>query len=69
MHSREESAKQLGYKLTKTGISLVFRKSQGISDRLRPTILKQLRSFLGAANQFKNFIPSPATIQDPLNQF
>ena len=40
----------LGYRLSKTGISPINAKSQGISDRLRPTNLKQLRSFLGAVN-------------------
>ena len=34
----------LGYKLSRTGISPINTKAQGISSRLRPTNLKQLRS-------------------------
>ena len=48
-----------------TGISPRNTKAQGISDRLRPTNLKQLRSFLGAVNQFNKFIPNLASISFP----
>ena len=61
----QESIEWLGYKLTRTGISPVNTKSQGISERLRPTNLKQLRSFLGAVNQFNKFIPNLALISHP----
>ena len=61
----QESIEWLGYKLTRTGISPVNAKSQGISERLRPTNLKQLRSFLGAVNQFNKFIPNLAAISFP----
>ena len=61
----QENVEWLGYKLTRTGISPVNAKSQGISERLRPTNLKQLRSFLGAVNQFNNFIPNLAAISFP----
>ena len=54
----QDSMDWLGYKLTRTGISPVNAKSQGITERLRPTNLKQLRSFLGAVNQFNKFIPN-----------
>ena len=57
--------KRLGYKLTRTGISPVNAKSQGISERLRPTNSKQLRSFLGAVSQFNKFIPNLAAISFP----
>ena len=56
----EESIEWPGYKLTRTGISPINTKAQGISDRLRPTNLKLLRSFLGAVNQFNKFIPNLA---------
>ena len=39
----------LGFKLTSSGISPINTKVQGISGELRPTNLKELRSFLGAA--------------------
>ena len=42
----------LGLKLTSSGLSPINTKVQGISDKLRPTNLKELRSFLGAVNQF-----------------
>ena len=61
----QESIEWLGYKLTRTGISPVNAKSQGISERLRPTNLKQLCSFLGAVNQFNKFIPNLAAISFP----
>ena len=60
-----ECIEWLGYKLTRTCISPVNAKSQGISERLRPTNLKQLRSFLGAVNQFNKIIPKLATIRHP----
>ena len=37
----QESIKWLGYILTRNGISPYNAKAQGISDRLRPTNLKQ----------------------------
>ena len=61
----QESIEWLGFKLSRTGISPINTKSQGISQRLRPTNLKQLRSFLGAVNQFNIFIPSLASISFP----
>ena len=59
------SIEWLGYKLSRTGISPINTKAQGISSRLRPTNLKQLRSFLGAVNQFNKFTPNLATISYP----
>ena len=61
----QESIEWLGFKLSRTGISPINTKSQGISQRLRPTNLKQLRSFLGAVNEFNIFIPSLASISFP----
>ena len=46
----------LGFKLTRTGISPKNSKVQGITEKLRPTNLKELRSFLGAVNQFNKFV-------------
>ena len=61
----QECIELLGYKLKRTVISPVNAKSQGISERLRPTNLKQLRSFLGAVNQFNKFMPNLAAISFP----
>ena len=55
----------LGFKMTNEGISPVNTKVQGIAEKLRPEKLKELRSFLGAVNQFNNFIPDLASICFP----
>ena len=65
----QDSIEWLGYKLTKTSISPVNAKSQGTTERLTPTNLKQLRSFLGAVNQFNRFIPNLAAISFPFEIF
>ena len=55
----------LGFNLTNSGISPINSKVQGITEKLRPTNLKELRSFLGAVNQFNRFVPDLATICFP----
>ena len=52
----------LGYKITGEGISPKDTKVQGISEKLRPSHLKGLRSFLGAVNQLNKFIPNLASM-------
>ena len=47
----------LSFKMTSQGISPINSKVQGITEKLRPTNLKELQSFLGAVNQFIKFIP------------
>ena len=53
------------YNLSQQGVAPINSKVQGISERLRPTNLKQLRSFLGAVNQFNKFIPDLAKLCFP----
>ena len=48
--------------MTNNGISPVNTKVQGITEKLRPLNLKEMRSFLGAVNQFNKFIPDLASI-------
>ena len=55
----------LGFKMTSQGISPVNSKVQGITEKLRPTKLKEVRSFLGAVNQFNKFIPDLASMCFP----
>ena len=55
----------VGYKLSQKSVAPINSKVQGISDRLKPTNLKQLRSYLGAVNQFNKFIPNLASIYSP----
>ena len=47
----------LEFKMTNSGVLPVNNKVQGIKERLQPTNLNELRSYLGAVNQFKNFVP------------
>ena len=61
----ENEIEWLGFKLTNQGILPVNSKVQGITEKLRPTNLKELRSFLGAVNQFNKFIPDLASICFP----
>ena len=56
----------LGFQLTPEGIRPIQSKVQGISDRMRPTNIRQLRSLMGAVNQLNKFIPNLATICAPL---
>ena len=64
----QDSIEWLGYKLTKTGISPVNAKSQKLTERLRPTNLKQLRSFLSAVNHSNEFIPNLAANSFPFRK-
>ena len=61
----ENEIEWLGFKLTNQGFLPVNSKVQGITEKLRPTNLKELRSFLGAVNQFNKFIPDLASICSP----
>ena len=47
----------LGYELTRSVISPVNGKVQGIKEKLKPTNLKELRSLLGAVNQLNELVP------------
>ena len=60
----ENEIEWLGFKLTNQGILPVNSKIQGITEKL-PKNLKELRSFLGAVNQFNKFIPDVASICFP----
>ena len=51
----------LGFKMTSQGISPINSKVQGITEKLRPTSLKEIRLFLGAVNQFNKLIPDLAS--------
>ena len=57
-----KSFEWVGYKLSQQGVAPINSKVQGISERLRPTNLKHLQSFLGAVNQFNKFFPDLAKL-------
>ena len=52
----------VSYELDQTGIKPIQSKVQKITDKLQPQTLKQLRSYLGAVNQFNRFIPDLAKL-------
>ena len=47
--------------MTNSGVPPVNNKLQGITERLRPSNLKELRSYLDAVNQLNKFVPDLAT--------
>ena len=55
----------LGYELLGEGISPINGKVQRITERLRPSNLRELRSFLGAVNQLDKYVPELANICAP----
>ena len=60
-----EDIEWVGYKLLQQGVTPINSKKQRISGRVKPTNLKQSRSFLGAVNQFNKFIPNLAQLCFP----
>ena len=61
----KQETEWLGFKMTSSGITPINSKVQGITEKLRPTRLKELRSFLGAVNQFNKFFQDLASICFP----
>ena len=57
--------KRVSYKLSPEGVAPINSTLQGITDRLKPTNLKQLRSVLGAVTQLSKFIPDLAKLYLP----
>ena len=56
----------LGYQLTRSGVKLEEEKTQATTDKIKPKNLKELRSFMGALNQMKRFIPNLMKLFAPL---
>ena len=55
----------IGFESPNSGISPVNNKVQSITERLRPTNLKELRLDVGAVNQINKFIPDLAAERFP----
>lgn len=58
--------KYLGYLIDRSGISLSDSRISAIANLRAPRTRRQLRSFLGATNFFRSFIPRYAEISAPL---
>ena len=61
----KQNIEWLGFKMISSGILPINSKVQGKTEKLRPTKLKELRSFLGAVLQFSKFVPDLASICFP----
>jgi hypothetical protein len=57
----------LGHVFSKDGYSLSSERKQGVLSIPAPITLKQLRSFLGVVNFFRDFIPNLSTMLAPLS--
>ena len=62
----QPSVPYLGYQLSQDGISPGKIKANAVLESQPPTTLRQLQSFLGLCNFFRNFIPNFAMIAGPL---
>ena len=56
----------VGHLFNSKGYHMSEERKQGIQDMARPISLKQLRSFLGMVNYFRDFIPHISTVLAPL---
>ena len=54
-----------GFRISEKGIKPLNEKIQGISEKMKPKNLKELRSYLGAVNQLTKFKPGLAKITEP----
>ena len=62
------SVQYLGYTITAKGITPGKEKTEAIAKASPPTCQKKLRSFLGLANYFRQYIPRFAQLAAPLFQ-
>ena len=62
----ESEFNYLGHKLTPSGITPEFTKTEAILKLQHPKSLKQLRSFMGSINHLSKFIPNAASLTDQL---
>ena len=56
----------VGRTISKDGVSMSTKKINSVLDFPKPTVNTQLRSFLGLANYFKDFVPNHSNVVSPL---
>jgi hypothetical protein len=59
----------LGYRISKHRVEPDARKIEVIKNFLTPRTAKQLKSFLGLAGYYRNFVPQFSKIAGPLHKF
>ncbi|XP_076764833.1 uncharacterized protein LOC143431780 [Xylocopa sonorina] len=67
-HIKDFTLKFLGYMVNSQGTKPLPDKVEAIIKFPKPTIVKQLRGFLGMVNFYRRFIPNAAVLQAPLNK-
>ena len=60
-----ESVEFVGHIFSKDGYELSAERKRGIMDMQAPATLKQLRSFLGMVNFFRDFVPHLSQVAEP----
>jgi transposase InsO family protein len=58
----------VGRQISKEGISMSTTRIRAVQDFPKPVVLTQLRSFLGLANYFRDFVPNHSNVVSPLHQ-
>jgi hypothetical protein len=56
----------VGRTIWKEGVSMSTKKINSVLDFPKPMVNTQLRSFLGLANYFKDFVPNHSNVVSPL---
>ncbi|XP_039215403.1 uncharacterized protein LOC120315311 [Crotalus tigris] len=64
----QERLDYLGYRISRHGVEMDPSKVQAVLDWQAPKTRRQLQSFLGFANFYRQFIPSFATVVQPLTE-
>jgi hypothetical protein len=60
--------KFLGHTISQNGVSVDPKKVQEVMDWKPPTIVRQIRSFLGLVGYYQRFIPDFSRIAKPMTE-
>jgi hypothetical protein len=58
----------VGKQISKEGLSMSTKQIEGVMNFPRPEVTTQLRSFLGLANYFRDFVPNHSNVVSPLHK-